>query len=227
MRVAVVIPARDEETALPAVLDAIPPRLVEEVVVVDNASRDGTAAAARSRGATLLFEARPGYGAACLCALAYLAGKRPDAVVFLDADGSADPGEIPILLGPIERDETDLVLGARDPRRREPGALPPHARAGNWLATRLLRLRHGARFSDLGPFRAIRFDSLLRLDLGDPDFGWTAEMQVKAVRRGLRIAEVPVSCRRRRGGVSKISGSWSGSVRAGAKILATVLRPGR
>ncbi len=223
MRVAVVIPARNEEASLPRVLEAIPEGLVEEVVVVDNASTDGTARAATAGGATLLEEPRRGYGSACLKGIDYLRRKRPDVVVFLDADFSDHPDEMGRLLAPIARGEADLVIGSRTLGLREPGALLPQARAGNWLATRLLWILYGGRFTDLGPFRAIRFDRLVDLGMGDRDFGWTVEMQIRAVKRGLRTTEVPVSYRRRVG-VSKITGTVGGTVKAGAKILWTLGR---
>ena len=223
MRIAVVIPAHNEESSLPLVLDAIPAGLVEEVVVVDNASTDRTADAARSRGATILFEPRRGYGAACLRGMRHLEMKRPEVVVFLDADYSDHPDEMPRLLDPIARDDADLVIGSRVLGTREPGALLLQARLGNWLAARLMRLLYGGRVTDLGPFRAVRFESLRGLGMADRDFGWTAEMQVKALKRGLRVCEVPVSYRRRVG-TSKITGTLSGSLKAGAKILWTIGR---
>jgi len=223
MRIAVVIPAHNEESSLPLVLDAIPKGLVEEVVVVDNASTDRTADAARSRGATLLFEPRRGYGAACLRGVTHLETKRPEVVVFLDADYSDHPDEMPRLLEPITRDGADLVIGSRVLGTREPGSLLPQARLGNWLAARLMRCLYGGRFTDLGPFRAVRFESLRGLGMADRDFGWTAEMQVKALKRGLRVCEVPVSYRRRVGR-SKITGTLSGTLKAGAKILWTIGR---
>ncbi|OLC55042.1 MAG: UDP-glucose--dolichyl-phosphate glucosyltransferase [Acidobacteria bacterium 13_1_40CM_4_69_4] len=223
MRVAVLIPARNEEASLPLVLDAIPADRVEEIVVVDNASSDRTAETARSRGATVLFEPRPGYGAACLRGIDYLRTVRPDVVVFLDADFSDHPEEMRLLLQAIERDGADLVIGSRTLGLAEPGALLPQARFGNWLATRLMRLLYGGRFSDLGPFRAIRFGALIDLAMEDRGFGWTAEMQVKALKHRLRTAEVPVSYRRRVG-VSKITGTLSGTLRAGAGILWTIVR---
>jgi len=223
VRVAVVIPAHNEESSLPLVLEAIPRALVEEVVVVDNASTDGTAAAARARGATLVTESLKGYGAACLRGIDYLAAKRPDVVIFLDGDFSDHPEEMRHLVEPIRRGECDLVVGSRTLGRSEPGALRPQARAGNWLATRLLRLLYGGRFTNLGPFRAIRFDRLLELGMRDRGFGWTMEMQVRALKGGLKTMEVPVSYRRRVG-VSKITGTVGGSLKAGLKILWTLAR---
>lgn len=231
MRVSVVIPAHNEATSLPRVLEAIPRHLVDEVVVVDNASTDGTAEVARARGATLLRESRRGYGAACLLGLEYLGARRPDVVVFLDADYSDHPEEMPLLLEPIARGQADLVIGSRVLGTREPGALLPQACLGNWVATRLMRALYGGCFTDLGPFRAIRFEALRSLQMADRDFGWTAEMQVKALLAGLRVLEVPVSYRRRVG-TSKITGTLSGTLKAGAKILWTIgrhvlRRPGR
>jgi glycosyltransferase involved in cell wall biosynthesis len=223
VRICVVIPAHNEAASLPRVLEAIPPGLVEEVVVVDNASTDGTAEVALSRGATLLRESRRGYGAACLRGLDHLQAGRPDVVVFLDADYSDHPEEMPMLLEPITLGQADLVIGSRVLGTRERGALLPQARLGNWVATRLMRLFYGGCFTDLGPFRAVRLDALLRLRMTDCDFGWTAEMQVKALLAGLRVREVPVSYRRRIG-TSKITGTFSGTVRAGAKILWTIAR---
>ena len=223
LRVAVVIPARDEESSIPLVLDAIPEGLADEVVVVDNASEDGTARMARSLGATVLFEPRPGYGAACLRGIEHLRARRPDLIVFLDADFSDDPREMAALIDPIARDQADLVIGSRVLGSRERGALLPQARLGNWLATRLMRIFYGGRYTDLGPFRAVRFEALVGLRMADRGFGWTAEMQVKALKMGLRVREVPVSYRRRVGR-SKISGTLLGSVRAGAKILWTIAR---
>jgi glycosyltransferase involved in cell wall biosynthesis len=224
VRVAVLIPACNEEASLPLVLGAIPRNLVSEVVVVDNGSTDGTAEVARAGGATIVVERRRGYGSACLAGIAYLRGGRPDVIVFLDADFSDDPGEMPGLIDPILRGEQDLVIGSRTLGRRERGALLPQAIVGNWIATRLIRLLYRRRFTDLGPFRAIRLDRLSDLEMRDPGFGWTAEMQVKAAKRGLRTAEVPVSYRRRRAGASKITGTWAGAFRAGVGILWTVVR---
>ncbi len=221
IRVDAVIPALDEADSLGLVLDALPSPPVRRVVVADNGSTDATARIARERGATVVFEPRRGYGAACLKALEALASDPPDVVLFLDADLSDDPAEAPAVLAPILEGRADLVVGSRVLGLSEPGALSPHARFGNWLATRLLRAFYGARYTDLGPFRAIRYGALMALDMRDRDFGWTVEMQVKAARHGLRHTEVPVRYRRRVGR-SKISGTVGGSARAGVKILRTV-----
>ncbi len=220
----VVIPALNEERSLPSVLADIPRPPVRRIVVADNGSTDGTARLAREGGAEVVEASRRGYGSACLAGLDHLRRTGPpDVVVFLDADWSDHPEELPGLIAPILAGEADLVIGSRILGRREPGALLPQARAGNLVACAMIRLLYGHRFTDLGPFRAIRWEALERLKMGDPNFGWTAEMQVKALRHGLRCVEVPVSYRRRVG-VSKITGTVSGTVRAGYKILWTVLR---
>lgn len=223
----VVIPALNEEASLPLVLAELPHPPIRRVVVADNGSRDGTARVAREGGALVVPAARRGYGSACLAALDYLRrNDPPDLVVFIDADYSDHPDELPCLVAPLLAGEADLVIGSRGLGTRERGALLPQARAGNLVACALIRLLYGHRYTDLGPFRAARWDALERLAMGDPDFGWTAEMQVKALRRGLRVAEVPVSYRKRVG-VSKITGTVAGTVRAGYKILWTVLRHSR
>jgi glycosyltransferase involved in cell wall biosynthesis len=223
VRAAVIIPAFNEEGSLPLVLRAIPRDLALEVVVVDNGSTDRTAEVARRLGATLLLEHRRGYGRACSRGIEYLRINPVDVAIFLDADFSDHPEEMPRLIDPIRQDRADLVVGSRSRGEREPGAMLLQARLGNWIATRLMRLFYGGSFTDLGPFRAIRFDSLLALRMADADFGWTAEMQVKALKHGLRTMEVPVSYRRRVG-VSKITGTWIGTIRAGHKILWTIFR---
>ena len=224
----VVIPALNEEAALSHVLAALPRALVRRVVVVDNGSTDRTAEVACAAGAVVVREPRRGYGSACLAGLRAVErwAPPPDVVVFLDADYSDHPEELTQVVEPIARDRADLVIGSRVLGRRECCALLPQARVGNWIASSLLRLRYGVRVSDLGPFRAIRFDRLLELAPSDPDYGFTAELQVKALRAGLRYAEVPVSYRRRTGR-SKITGTLAGSLRAGYKILSTILRHGR
>src|SRR5262249_46641082 len=184
---------------------------------------DRTAEVARARGAQVVLEPRRGYGRACLAGLAALS---PEIriVAFMDADGSDDPRDLVSLVEPIGRGEADLVIGSRELGQREPHALPAHQRCGNWLATFLVRLFYGARYTDLGPFRAIRRDGLEQLALGHTNFGWTIEMQVKAHRASLLVREIPVRYRRRRSGRSKVSGTIRGSVRAGAEILWTILR---
>jgi len=222
--IAVVIPALNEEASLPLVLADIPRPPAGRIVVADNGSMDGTARVAREGGAEVVAASRRGYGSACLAGLDHLRRTGPpDIVVFVDADYSDHPDELPRLIAPILAGEADLVIGSRVLGRRERGALLPQARAGNLVACLLIRLFYGHRFTDLGPFRAVRWDALERLEMSDPNFGWTAEMQVKAVRRGLRSTEVPVSYRRRVG-VSKITGTVSGTIRAGYKILWTVAR---
>lgn len=217
----VVIPAFDEEQAIGRVLEAIPGGLVRRVVVVDNGSTDNTAAQARARGACVLAEPRRGYGQACLTGIAAL--ENPDIVVFLDGDFSDYPQEMDAVVAPIASGEADMVIGSRVLGEADKGALQPQQRFGNALATWLIGLLFDVSCTDLGPFRAIRFASLQQLGMEDRNFGWTVEMQVKAARQGLRIVEVPVRYRRRIG-TSKVSGTLSGSVRAGYKILWTICR---
>lgn len=219
--VRVIIPALNEERSIALVLKAVP-AIADGVIVADNGSTDATAAAARSLGATVVEEPRRGYGAACLRGMAALP---PDTgiVVFLDGDFSDHPEEMESLVDPIRQGRADLVIGSRVLGRREKGALLPVALFGNWLATRLIRWGWGFAYTDLGPFRAIRYETLMALDMQDRDFGWTVEMQVRALSLGFRAAEVPVSYRKRIG-VSKISGTLSGSWRAGKKILFIIAR---
>ena len=219
-RVALLMPALDEQQALARLLDELPRERYARLLVVDNGSTDGTAAAARAGGAQVISEPRRGYGQACLTGLAALGGDA-DIIVFMDADGSDLPAEAERLLEPILRGEADLVIGSRALGRAEPGSMTWPQRWGNRLSVWLVRLLFGHRYTDLGPFRAIRRESLERLGMQDTNFGWTAEMQVKAVLRGLRVLEVPVSYRRRVGR-SKISGTVSGVLRAGAKIIWTI-----
>lgn len=220
----IVIPAFNEEASLPLVLGAIPRPPVRRVVVTDNNSSDRTAEVATSGGAEVVFEERAGYGSACLRGLRHLRETGPpEIVVFLDADFSDHPEELTSVVAPILEDRADLVIGSRVLGERQRGALLPQARAGNIVACVLIRILYRHRYTDLGPFRAIRWQALERLKMSDPDFGWTAEMQVKALRAGLRVAEVPVSYRKRIG-VSKITGTVRGTVFAGYKILSTVLR---
>ena len=217
-KVDVIIPALNEEAALPRVLRDIPRPPVRRVVVADNGSTDRTAARALENGAELVREPERGYGAACLKALAHLVDDPPEIVIFLDGDYSDHPDEIAALIAPIVAGDADLVIGSRARGAREPGALSPQQRVGNAIACHALRLFYGVRYTDLGPFRAIRWQTLQALEMVDRNYGWTVEMQIKAAKRSVRHCEVPVSYRRRIG-VSKVSGTVRGSVSAGAKIL--------
>jgi len=223
VHVLVIIPAFNEARAIGRVIGDIPDTLVDEVVVVNNASTDETEQNAHAAGAAVLTEPRQGHGWACLRGIDYAKTKQPDVVVFLDGDYSDHPDEMPRLVAPIRRGEADFVLGSRIRGETEPGAMLPQAQIGNRIACTLMRWIWGADYTDLGPFRAIRFRDLLALNMQDTTFGWTIEMQIKAVRAGLRIREVPVSYRKRVG-VSKITGTISGTVKASAKILWTIGR---
>ena len=225
MIVDVIIPAFNEEDSICAVLGDIPRELIRNLVVVNNGSFDATAVRASGCGATVLTEPVRGYGSACLCGLAYIKNGAipPDVVVFLDGDYSDHPEEMPQLLEPIVSGKADMVIGSRASGEREPGSMLPQQRFGNWLATVLVRVIYGHRYSDLGPFRAIRYASLLELNMQDTNFGWTVEMQVKALKKKLRISEVPVRYRKRIG-VSKITGTVKGTLMAGYKIIITIIR---
>lgn len=225
----VVIPALNEEQSIGLVLSDLPE--VGRVIVVDNGSTDQTATAARQRGATVVSEPQRGYGAACLRGLAAIAehteqgNPAPRMVVFLDADYSDHPNWLPRLVAPIFSDEFDFVLGSRLLGEREKGAMPPQSVYGNRLACFLMRILFRARFTDLGPFRAIDYAQLCQLKMADTNFGWTIEMQIKAAQAGLRCLEIPVPYRNRVG-TSKISGTLSGTIKAGSKILYTVAKYG-
>ncbi|NNK81137.1 MAG: glycosyltransferase [Flavobacteriales bacterium] len=201
------------------------PDFVREVVVVNNNSTDRTPEVARSAGATVLNEERQGYGSACLKGIAHIIDKDvpPHIVVFLDADYSDHPEEMTELVEPIIASNVDLVIGSRALGEREKGSMMPQQVFGNWLATRLMRITHRVRFSDLGPFRAIRLESLIALGMKDKDYGWTIEMQIKAAKNSLKFAEVPVSYRKRIG-ESKVSGTMKGTIMAGYKIITTIFK---
>jgi glycosyltransferase involved in cell wall biosynthesis len=219
----VVMPALNEEDAIGRVLADIPWDVVRRVVVADNGSTDRTAQVARDGGAIVVPAPQRGYGAACLAALAHVRKDPPDIVVFLDADYSDHPDELPDVAGPVVRGTHDLVIGSRTRGDNEPGALLPQAIFGNWLACTLIHAIYGVEFSDLGPFRAVRWEALESLRMADEDFGWTVEMQIKAAKQSLRCTEVPVRYRKRVG-ISKVTGTLRGSFLAGYKILYLIFR---
>lgn len=221
-RVVVIIPAFNEQESIELVLREIPADNVLEVIVVDNDSTDDTALCARSAGATVIAEPQRGYGKACLAGIEHARTLNPSVIVFLDGDFSDFPHEI-IMLTKKLSEGYDLVIGSRVLGESERGALLPQARWGNWLAVTLIRMFFGQRYTDLGPFRAVRWQALQAMKMVDEDFGWTVEMQVKAAIMGLRITEVPVSYRKRIG-ASKVTGTLSGTLRAGHKILLTIFK---
>lgn len=221
----VVIPAYNEADAVGKVIGDIPKGIVRHVVVANNASTDTTRQVAEAAGAIVVDQPERGYGNACLKAMAQVASHYPppDIVVFLDADHSDHPEQLPDVVAPILRGEADMVIGSRALGDREAGSMMPQQVFGNWLATSLMRWMYGIRYTDLGPFRAIRWDALLRLNMQDRTYGWTVEMQLKAAKHQLRCVEVPVDYRKRIG-VSKVSGTVKGTVMAGYKIITTILK---
>ncbi len=223
-KIVVIIPAYNEENSIARVVNDIPKGLVYEVIVVNNNSNDATDAKARNAGATVLHEERPGYGFACLKGIEYIKKLQPepDIVVFIDADYSDHPEEMPLLILPIING-MDMVIGSRALGKRENGSMTFPQVFGNWLATGLLKIIYKVSYTDLGPFRAIRYQKLLEINMQDTTYGWTVEMQLKAAKLKMKIIEVPVSYRKRIG-FSKISGTLKGSVLAGYKILATIFK---
>jgi glycosyltransferase involved in cell wall biosynthesis len=222
-RTALIIPALNEEPVIGITLGRIPPGLFAVIIVADNGSSDRTGEIAAEMGAVVVRENEKGYGAACLKAIERLP---PDiqAIIFMQADLSEDPNEANLLIDPIENGRADLVIGSRTLGLAERGALLPHQVFGNWLATTLIRLLYGFRYTDLGPFRGIRRSALDRMRMAERNYGWTIEMQVRAVEENLRIQEVPVSYRVRAAGENKVSGNLRASVQAGWRIIATVLK---
>lgn len=214
----VVIPAFNEALSIDKVISDIPKEWVRNILVVNNNSSDRTSEVARKAGAIVLDELRQGYGFACLKGLEYLKQDPPDIVVFLDADYSDYPEQLPQLIAPILSNQFDFVIGSRALGRREAGSMTPQQLFGNALATWLIRQFHGFRYTDLGPFRAITWPALQRLSMQDQTYGWTVEMQLKALKNSLRITEIPVDYRCRIGH-SKVSGTVKGTILAGYKIL--------
>jgi len=220
----VIIPAYNEADSIGLVIAAIPD-IVEEVIVVSNNSTDATEANAAAAGATVLQENRKGYGYACLKGMQYISeqSKKPDIIVFLDGDYSDYPSELVRIVQPIIEDNKDFVVGARVKEWREAGSMTFPQIFGNWLATSLMKLFFNSTFTDLGPFRAIKYEKLLQLEMQDKTYGWTVEMQLKALRKNLRYSEIPVHYRNRIG-VSKVSGTLKGAIFAGVKILGWIFK---
>lgn len=221
----VIIPAFNEQNAVGQVLREIPSGLVSEVIVVNNGSTDDTEAVARKLGATVLTEQQKGYGNACLKGMAYIASlsEKPDIIVFIDADYSDYPEEMVAMVQPIIENKADLVIGSRALGQRERGSMTPQQIFGNWLATALLKKFYNVEFTDLGPFRAIRYSSLMQINMQDKTYGWTVEMQLKAAKNKLNCTEIPVKYRKRIG-VSKVSGTIKGTFMAGYKIIWTIIK---
>ena len=220
----VIIPAYNEQDSIGKVIGDIP-KIVDEIIVISNNSTDKTVENAKKAGATVLFENRKGYGYACLKGMDYIAKKEitPEVVVFLDGDYSDYPEQLTTLVNPILIDNLDFVVGARIKELRESGSMTPQQVFGNWLATFLMKLFFNAKFTDLGPFRAIKYNKLLALKMEDTTYGWTVEMQLKALKQQLTYKEVPMKYRNRIG-VSKVSGTVKGSILAGVKILGWIFK---
>jgi glycosyltransferase involved in cell wall biosynthesis len=227
MVIDVLTPALNEEGSIARVIEDVPKGLIRHFIVCDNGSTDATARVAAAAGAKVVFELEKGYGAACLKGLSLIQSwpesEWPDILVFIDSDYSDFPQEMSRLVEPILKGQADLVIGSRVLGKAEKGSLTPVQRFGNWLSTTLIRWIYGYRFTDLGPFRAIRFESFRQLGMKDRNYGWTVEMQVLAAKKRLAACEVPVSYRQRIG-QSKVSGTIKGSILAGIKILYTIFR---
>ena len=220
----VIIPAYNEAQSIGQVISEIPD-LISEIIVVNNNSTDNTAAVATAAGATVLFEEQMGYGYACLKGINY-AGKRsktPHIIVFMDGDYSDFPEDLHKVIAPILAGDVDFVIGARDKGLREEGSMTPQQVFGNWLATFLMKLFFKAKFTDLGPFRAIRYEQLMALEMEDKTYGWTVEMQLKVLKKKIAYTEVPVRYKKRIG-ISKVSGTVKGSIFAGIKILGWIFK---
>lgn len=224
MKIIVIIPAYNEEKAIANVVREIP-KIVSEIIVVNNNSTDDTARIAFENGATVLSEKRKGYGYACLKGLEYISSHKakPDIIVFLDGDYSDYPEELTKLINPILNQNVDFVIGARATNLREKGSMTPQQVFGNWLATFLMKLFFNSKFTDLGPFRAIKYDTLLDLDMQDKTYGWTVEMQLKVLKKNISYIEIPVRYKNRIG-VSKVSGTVKGTIMAGIKIIGWIFK---
>src|SRR2546421_57277 len=223
-KVAIVIPALNEEGAIRQLLVEIPDGFAEWIVVADNGSTDGTAAVARAAGAVVASEPMRGYGHNCLTGFKTACSLGADIVIFMDGDGSDDPADLPLMLAPVSEGRADLVIGSRVSDRSERGAVPPQARLGNWLVSRMIRLLYGVRLSGIGSFRVIRCSVLEALQMHEMTFGWPVEMVVKAARAHYRIVELPIHYRRRSHGRSKVAGTITGSIKTAYYMLSTTLR---
>lgn len=221
--ITVIIPAFNEEQSIGKVVQDIPRSVVQNVIVVNNNSTDNTVNVASEAGAIVLDEPRKGYGWACLKGIEHSKSLKTDLIVFLDGDYSDYPEEIPEVIRPILEQKMDMVIGSRVLGKREKGSLTPQQVFGNWLATKLIRLFYGAKFTDLGPFRAIKSEALEKLEMADKTYGWTIEMQIKAAKHKMNFCEVPVNYKKRIG-VSKVSGTVKGTVLAGIKIIFAVFK---
>lgn len=222
--VAIVIPALNEEAAIRQLLPEIPSDLVTWIIVADNGSTDGTAGVARALGALVASEPVRGYGRNCLAGYTMACSLGADIVVFMDGDGSDDPADLPLMLAPLIEGSADLVIGSRVSSRAECGAVPPQARLGNWLVSRMVHFLYGVRLSDIGSFRVLRCSTLATLEMSEMSFGWPVEMLVKAARKRYRIIELPIHYRHRSHGHSKVAGTLVGSVKAAYFMLRTTLR---
>ena len=220
----VIIPAYNEADSIALVINDIP-SIVNEIIVVNNNSTDKTAEVAQNAGATVLLETKMGYGYACLKGMEYVStlSEKPEIIVFMDGDYSDYPEELIQIVAPILEDNIDFVIGSRVRRLQEKGSMTPQQHFGNWLATALMRILFGANFTDLGPFRAIKYQKLLDLQMQDKTYGWTIEMQLKALKQNLTYVEIPVKYKKRIG-VSKVSGTIKGSIFAGVKILGWIFK---
>lgn len=224
-KIVVIIPAVNEEGSIGKVVDEIPKDLVSDILVCNNGSTDKTKEVAEAAGAIVLEEMRPGYGWACLKGMEYASQmtEKPDIICFIDGDFSDYPSEMELVVKPIIEDGIDMVIGSRALGKKEKGSMTFPQRFGNWLATRLMRLFHKVRYTDLGPFRAIKYDKLMDLGMVDKTYGWTIEMQIKAAKKKLTYCEVPVNYKKRIGH-SKVSGTVKGTIGAGYKIILTIFK---
>jgi glycosyltransferase involved in cell wall biosynthesis len=226
-KVAIIIPALNEEAALSRLLAELPRDFAQWIIVVDNGSTDATAAVARDAGVLVVSEPTRGYGRACFTGFKEACSLGAEVVIFMDGDGSDDPADLPLILAPVSEGRADFVIGSRVSERAEPGAVPPQARLGNWLVSRMIGRFYDVRLHDIGSFRTLRCSLLEALEMREMTFGWPVEMLVKAARAGYRIVELPIHYRHRSHGRSKVAGTLAGSVKAACSMLSTTLRYAR